>query len=118
MRRQRDFPREIHLGDDVWRVVFKRAIPPEDDDHPANPTLGLTDPSTHTISIAMGQTAFERLRTFVHELFHAIEYSYNIRISHWLIYRLEVPVAWFLWNNACFVRWENPAAEDGDGAGD
>lgn len=107
MRRQRDFPKEVSLRHDArpWRVRFVRFIPPEEGDPPDNPSLGNTDPSTKTIDILQGQTPWERLKTFVHELMHAVEYDYGIEIDHKLIYALEMPLAYLLWSN-CTIEWE------------
>lgn len=92
MLRLRDYPREIMVGEDLWAVRFVRRLPEDSQ-------LGLCDPSEQTIYIRLGQTQEERLKTFLHELLHAIEYEYKIVMPHRLIHRLEDPLARFLIDN-------------------
>ena len=95
MLRVKDYPREIQVGDSIWAIKFVRNL----GQTATTITWGLCDPSTQTISIRLGQTAKERLKTVLHELLHAIEDEYGIEIPHGLIHKLEDPFARFLIDN-------------------
>lgn len=97
MRRQRDFPKFLDVGDNRWRVRFCQRVP----DHPPN-ILGLCDPATHTIWILQKQTPKERFKTFVHELIHALEYEFDFNMPHKSIYDLEEPLTQFWEDNFGF----------------
>jgi hypothetical protein len=92
--RKKDYPTELFIGDNVWDIKFVRK-PLENDPY----CYGLCDPGELTISIRLGQSPEERLKTFLHELLHAVEYEYKIEIPHSLIARLEDPFARFLIDN-------------------
>ncbi len=94
IRRQRDYPRQLQIGDNIWDVVFCREIK----DEPAS-TLGLMDPSDCTIYIRMGQTPEERFKTFAHEICHAVCYEFKIEENHRVIHNLEEPILRFLIDN-------------------
>jgi len=63
MRKQRDFPRQLNIGDSIWEVRFCRKIP----DY-SQSILGLCDPETHIIWVVQKQSAEERFKTFIHEV--------------------------------------------------
>lgn len=90
--RLRDYPRQIVIGDSIWEVKFVRDID-------NGRTAGNCDPNEQVISIRMGQCETERLKTFIHELFHAWEEEYGLEIPHKLIYRLEEPIVDFIQDN-------------------
>lgn len=98
MFRMRDYPETIVINENIWTVKFVRG-PIEDEDGRGRDTVGLCDPSDQTIYIKMGQTPEERLKTFLHELLHAIENEYGIEIPHSLVHKLEDPFAKFLIDN-------------------
>lgn len=77
------YPREIRIGDDVYKVKFVTRI------GPSRKILGLCDPANHTIRIRTGQSPEETLKTFIHEILHAIEFSREVKLSHELVYQLE-----------------------------
>lgn len=54
--------------------------------------LGSCDPKTKQIFISMKAGKREAERTFIHEIFHAIEFEYDLRIPHALIRLLEIPI--------------------------
>jgi len=87
--RIKDYPREIHANGSLWEVRFCKKMP---DSKNTDTTLGLCDPSSLVIFIKLGQGRSETLSTFVHELFHLLEFEYDIEIPHKLITKLEVPV--------------------------
>lgn len=92
--KQRSIPREIHLGDSIWKVKFVRKIPDEAED-----TLGLCDPSECTIYIKQGQSYVSRLDTLFHEIIHAIENEYEFDLDHKHVYKLGEALAKFFVDN-------------------
>jgi hypothetical protein len=91
----KDYPRQIQVGDSLWSVKFKRDLGQTE----TRITWGLCCPAEQTIYIRLGQTQKERLKTFLHELLHAIEEEYGFEVPHQLIHRLEDPLARFLMDN-------------------
>jgi hypothetical protein len=83
----RKYPREIRIKDETYQVKFVRKIKGE------RSTLGECDPSTHVIRIKLGQSLSETFATFIHEVLHAIEFEYEIKISHKAIYQFERGIA-------------------------
>lgn len=83
--KQKHFPRELVIKDDIWKVRFVRKI--------SDNTLGLCDPSEKTIYIKQGQSYQERLDTFLHEVVHAINFEYNFEIKHNHVYKLAEAMA-------------------------
>ena len=85
--RQKDCPKQLLIGDDIWTIRFCRRVPGE-----AEKVLGLCSPDDLTIWLKMGQSSEERLRTLIHEVCHAVCFSYGIKECHRTIYRLEMPI--------------------------
>jgi hypothetical protein len=85
--KMKDYLREVQIGDSIWEIRFCKKIP----DEPAT-TIGLCDPSEHTIYIKLGQSPQQRFKTFIHELCHAVCYEYGIPECHKVIYALEEPI--------------------------
>jgi hypothetical protein len=48
---------------------------------------------TRTIEILEGLNRHKTLRAFIHEFLHAVEFEYKIKIPHWLIYKIDGPLA-------------------------
>lgn len=94
IRRMRDYPRQLQIGENMWDIVFCRRVPNEGDN-----TLGLCDPSETKIYIKMGQTPEERFKTLAHEVCHAICYEFSIKENHAVIHRLEEPILRLLIDN-------------------
>lgn len=94
IRRQRDYPRQLQIGENLWDVVFCRRIPGEPET-----TLGLCDPSEARIYIRMGQSPEERMKTLIHELAHAVAFEWNVREDHAVIHKLEEPLLRLLIDN-------------------
>lgn len=96
--RQKDYPKEILVGDSFYKIKFVRRIC-----HAATgtdmQTLGTCCPDDKEILILQGLDPMERLSTLVHELLHALEFEYEIEIPHKLIYQLERPITQLLMDN-------------------
>jgi hypothetical protein len=91
--RVREYPKQFYIGRDIYKLKFVRRVL---SDH-AN--AGCCDPERKEIRIKLGQTPKETLSTLIHELLHAAEFSYDIKISHEAIYRLEIAIMSFLQEN-------------------
>lgn len=76
------YPKEIIIKDESYRVCFVDVIDGKD-------TLGQTDSGTQVIHLKKGQTLEETLKTLIHECLHALEFEYDIKISHKAVYQLE-----------------------------
>jgi hypothetical protein len=62
-------------------------------------TLGLCCGVSHVISIRTGQTTQARWATFIHELLHAIEFSFKTEYPHKMIHCLDDKLAAVLFDN-------------------
>lgn len=96
--RQKDYPKEILVGDSVYQVRFVRRITQVSEK--GKETLGLCCPSEKEILLVQGMDARERLSTLLHELLHAIEFEYDIDLPHALVYKLEGPLTQLILDNA------------------
>lgn len=70
--------KQFYMNGDLWRVQF---VPPQDDvliDRTGNRTLGVSDYSTHIISIANNLHGELLNRVFIHELGHCVMFSYGL----------------------------------------
>lgn len=91
--RHSQYPKEVLVNGETYRVKFVRRIQND------STLLGLCCSGTKTIWIKKGQNAMERLKTFVHEVLHAFEFEYDIKIPHKLIRDLEpIIVDYFISN--------------------
>lgn len=95
--RLKDYPRQIVIKDSIWDVKFVKKL----NGH-GRMTIGLCDPSDQTISVRLGLDKRERMKTLIHEIFHAWEEEYGLHIPHKLIYALEDPVVDFIIDNHLF----------------
>lgn len=70
--------RQFYMNGDLWRVQF---VSPHDSvliDRTGNRTLGVSDYSTHIISIANNLYGELLNRVFIHELGHCVMFSYGL----------------------------------------
>lgn len=89
---QSKYPTEIFIKGESWRITFVDVIEGKD-------TLGLCDPNNKVIHIRRGLKKDELFKTFIHELCHAAEDSYSIKVSHKAVYKLEEAIFDILVNN-------------------
>jgi hypothetical protein len=54
--------------------------------------LGLCDGESRIIFIKSGLSDSEELKTLIHEIFHAIEFEFDVPIPHATIHKLEAPI--------------------------
>lgn len=89
---RREYPKSIRVKDTDYAIKFKRRIQAPDGDA----AVGLFDPSEHIISLKIGQTVGELYYTFIHEVVHAFEVEYDIKLAHKDVERLEKAIGDFL----------------------
>jgi hypothetical protein len=98
IRKPKDYPRQLVIGENIWDLRFCRKIPEE-----PSTTLGLCDPSEHVIWIRMGQTPEERFKTLAHELCHALAFEWGLKENHAIIHALEEPILRFFLDNGWVI---------------
>jgi len=81
--RRKEYPKQLNINGEEWKVKFVNIIDKDIELH------GQCDPGTRTIYIRNKQSEVERCATFIHEILHAFEAEYEIKISHKAIYQLE-----------------------------
>lgn len=104
--RQKDYPKTLLVNGQTWRVRFFR-IPPIQE-RPSEEIMGVCVPATKTIWLKQGQPPSERFSTFVHEVTHAIEREHGIEIPHWVVEKMEGPIAAFLRENPLVPMFDPP----------
>lgn len=93
MLKKREYPKEIYIGGSVYKIKFVRTVLRD------HGNAGCCDPEKKEIRIKYGQSPKETFSTFVHECIHALEFEHDLRISHKLVYQLELAVMDFLMQN-------------------
>ncbi len=88
---QRDYPREIMIRGSIWKIKFVRRLGPK--------FCGECDLAEKEILIAQKLKPAIRMETFIHEVLHAFEEEYKLRLPHKLIYALEKPLCNLLIEN-------------------
>lgn len=104
--RKQAYPKHLFINGSFWRVRFLRVIDKQ-------PFLdGLACEERQTLFIRSTLSDHEKLRTFLHEILHALEMEYGIEMPHDLIYQLEGPLADLLSHN-CWITWARWKVERG-----
>ncbi len=88
------YPKFINVKDERYEIRMVTRIPKE-----AKTLSGLCDGDVKIIWIRKGQAPAGLFRTFVHELLHALEFEWKIKISHKMVYQLEVAIATLMLEN-------------------
>lgn len=81
-----EYPTHVLINQEHYSVRFVKVIRKE------KTCLGICDPERREIMIKIGQTKEETFKTFLHELLHAIEFEYELKIKHKLVHALEDPI--------------------------
>lgn len=92
MLKRRDYPKELHIESEIYRIKFVRKFKDKS-------TVAEADPESKEIRILCGQTHDETLKCFIHEVLHTLEFENDLDIKHKLIYALEKPIFNFLRDN-------------------
>lgn len=88
----KDYPRELLINGETWKVCFKKRMPVSD-------AAGLCDPESNTIYISLKQSRAELLKTFIHETIHGMEFAHEKEFPHKMVYELELMIFEFLTAN-------------------
>lgn len=86
---QKSYPKKIHFGDEVYKIIFKKNLS----------CYGETDPVKKTIKIKDGLSSRQLLATIVHELLHVAEFEVPISLKHKTVYKLEQAIMEILLDN-------------------
>lgn len=90
------YPKRLTINGKRWRVRFASKIDPQAE---GRITVGYCDAAALEIVILKGQPLDDILETFIHEVLHAIEASYGVKIPHKIIYGLDRPITEFVITN-------------------
>lgn len=81
-----DYPDTIRIGKTSWKISFSNEVLKDD-------WAGYCCDESRTIYLAAGMGKKETFVTLVHELLHAMDFDFDIRIPHRVVYGLEEPLA-------------------------
>lgn len=85
MLKRSQYPKQLHIGSEIYTVKFVRKLD-------AN-VVGECDPEAKEIRILCGQGPEKTLKTFIHELCHAVfEFEHDLEVKHKFIYAMEEPI--------------------------
>jgi len=89
-----DYPKAVSIRDEVYQIRMVKRIPGETKD-----TFGICDDDKKIIWIRRNQSSRGLLRTFIHELLHAVEAEWSVKLRHKKINVLEVALEALLMDN-------------------
>lgn len=92
--RIRDYPRRLWIDGEPWSVEMLPVV-----EYEGREVRGLTYMKDHRILVCSQQTPRERLKTFVHEVWHALQETYDFQMTHETIHDLEAPIVDLLIDN-------------------
>lgn len=89
----RDYPKNLEIRGNIWSVKFTKQL--------SIAHAGDCNPNKKLIRIRIGkhQDLHTIMRTFIHEVLHAIEFEYGFEMEHKSIEKLEEPLTDFILNN-------------------
>ena len=92
----KDYPKSIKITSEVeYQIKFVKRIEGAEDEE----VFGEINLDDKVILIKRKQAPEEMFKTFIHEVFHAFEEEYNIKMSHTAIRKLESAVFNLLFMN-------------------
>lgn len=91
------YPERLKIGDRYYRIRFVKSIRRD------KRAIGLCDEARAEILIHSGLSDDEKLKTLFHELLHAMEFEYNIKIPHHSIYQYEEAIFDFFCANSDLI---------------
>lgn len=96
-----NYPERLKIGDRYYRIRFVKSIRGCKKSVLSKGTnVGLCDEARAEILIRAELTTDEKLATLIHELIHAMEFEYQIKIPHEAVYQYEKAVFDFLCANS------------------
>lgn len=95
-----NYPTKLRIGDVYYRIRFVKSIRRCKKKVGEGAIVGICDQARHEILIKQGMSKDETLKTYLHELGHAIEFEYDIKISHKAIYQYEEAIFDFICANS------------------
>lgn len=98
----RQFPKKLKIRDTFYSVHFAK---PDNRKALRRGDMGLCDSKAKEIVLSLDQGKLQMMETFIHELLHAFEFEYNIKIKHKTIYELEQPIVNFISANLKKMKW-------------
>lgn len=87
-----EYPFRIKINKVFYTIIFVEQIEYRD-------PFGLCDFERKVILLKNKQSQKDLFKTFLHEILHAMEFEYNIPITHKIIYQLEESVFQLLKDN-------------------
>jgi hypothetical protein len=93
------YPTTLKIGDRVYKIKFVKSIRGCKRPVGKGATIGICDPARIEILIKKGLSIDETLKTFIHEVLHAFEYEYDIKIAHIGVDKFEEAIFDFIWAN-------------------
>lgn len=85
-------PSHLEIGREVWEI---RWVAKFKDRH----QVGESDPEKRIIKIRKGMTTKETWATLIHEVLHAVDAEYDIKLKHKKIYALDRAFSEFIVDN-------------------
>jgi hypothetical protein len=85
------YPKKLHVRQEIYRVIFTSRLDKD--------TLGITDSGDRTIRIKLGMSRRQTFRTFIHEVLHALEFEFGIKIKHKSVYKYSKAIHHLLVDN-------------------
>jgi len=84
-----NYPKTLKIGDRTYRIRFVKSIRGCKKPVGSGAIVGLYDPSRIEILVKQGMSRDDTLKTLFHEIVHAMEYEYDIKIAHSGVYKFE-----------------------------
>lgn len=88
----RKIPKYFEIGRETWEIRWVNKFKDRQQ-------VGESDPEKRIIRIRKGMTTKETWATLIHELLHAFEAEYDIKLKHKQIYELDRAVSEFIVDN-------------------
>ncbi len=92
--KSKSYPKSINVRDEVYQIRLVKHVPGLEAED-----FGLCDNDKKIIWLKKSQSPKGLLRTLIHELLHAIECEYNVKLRHKKIDVLEVALEALLSDN-------------------
>lgn len=85
------YPKSLKIRNKIYSLEFTDSI--------AEAGIWTVGDGVSKIQVSVFQTEKEKLKTVIHEVLHAIDHEYKVKIPHGLIFSLEAPLTRFINDN-------------------